>query len=265
MSSAMAKLTPEQLTHFWTFGFLRLRQLLSPKEMTSITSEADELMAVHPGHQSGPSHQSVAPFVELSPKLAWLPEDDRIYLPMEQLLGPGFVWGCSEGVAGSFNESHDHSWHCDRAGQIDLQYTRTKIMIYLQSMRKETGCLRVLPGSHHADFHRSLRPLQKRHAKPGRHAFGVAGSELYCHAIEVAPGDVVVFDHYLYHAVYGKQAVRRYVALKFAEQPTTEEHYDALREHNQDASKLHETYRHSDRPRVRGMVEKLLEWEAALG
>ena len=264
MSSA-PMLTPEQLSHFQTFGFLCLRQLLTPHEMTSITSEMEALMAVHPGRQSGPSHQSVAPFVELSADLAWLPEDDRIFLPMEQLLDTGFVWGCSEGVAGSFNESNDHSWHCDRAGQIDLQYTRIKIMIYLQSMRRETGCLRVIPGSHHADFHRSLLPLQGQHVKPGADGFGVAGSDLACHALEVDPGDVVVFNHYLYHAVYGKQAVRRYVALKFAEQPTTQEHYEALREHNQDASRLHDSFRHSERPRVRGMVEKLLEWEKELG
>tara|TARA_Y100000588_G_scaffold363704_1_gene426620 strand:+ start:2532 stop:3317 length:786 start_codon:yes stop_codon:yes gene_type:complete len=261
----MAKLTPEQLSHFQTFGFLCLRQLFLPQEMISITSEVDELMVAHPGRQSGPSHQSVAPFVELSPDLAWLPEDDRIFLPMEQLLGPGFIWGCSEGVAGSFNESHDHTWHCDRGGQIDLQYTRIKIMIYLQSMRKETGCLRVIPGSQHADFHRSLLPLQEQHVKPGAEIFGVAGSDLCCHALEVDPGDVIVFNHYLFHAVYGKQPLRRYIALKFAEQPTTKEHYDALRVHNQDASRLHESYRRSDRPRVRGMVEKLLEWESELG
>ena len=31
---------------------------------------------------------------------------------------------------------------------------------------------------------------------------------------------------------------------------------------HQDASRLHESYRYSERPRARGMVEKLLEWEA---
>ena len=130
--------------------------------MVAMTSEAEELLEANPGSRSGPSHQAVSPFVEMGPGLARLPEDDRIYRPIEQLLGEGFVWGNSEGVSGSFNETNDHQWHCDRAGQIDLQYTRIKIMIYLQSMRKDAGALRVIPGSHHAPFHRQLLALQSQ-------------------------------------------------------------------------------------------------------
>jgi hypothetical protein len=37
-----------------------------------------------------PGYQSVAPFVEKRPLLARMVEDDRIYLPVGQLLGPGF-------------------------------------------------------------------------------------------------------------------------------------------------------------------------------
>ena len=258
-------LTTDQISYFETFGFLCLRQLFSPAEMADITREAGELMAANPGDRHGPSHQAVSPFVELGPVLTKLPEDDRIYLPMEQLLGPGFIWGGSEGVSGSFNETNDHNWHSDRADQIDLQYRRIKIMIYLQPMRKDTGALRVIPGSHHTAFHRSLLPLQSQHEESCPRAFGVAGPDLCGYPLEVDPGDVVVFNHYLFHGVYGKQDVRRYVALKFAAEPTSEAHYDALKPHHQDASRLHESYRHSDRPRVQGMVEKLLEWEAKLG
>ena len=261
----MGRLTADQISYFETFGFICLPQLFSPAEMAEITSETVELLAAHSGDRHGPTHQAVAPFVELSATLTRLPEDDRIYLPMEQLLGPGFVWGASEGVSGSFNETNDHNWHSDRAGEIDLQYTRIKIMIYLQPMRKETGALRVIPGSHHTAFHRCLMPLQSQHEQACPDAFGATGAELCCHALEVDPGDVVMFNHYLFHGVYGKRDVRRYVALKFAAEPTTEAHYEALRPHHQDAARLHESYRHSDRPRVQGMVKKLLEWEAKLG
>ena len=78
-------------------------------------------------------------------------------------------------------------------------------------------------------------------------------------------GDVVMFDHYLFHAVFGKQDVRRYIALKYAARPETEEQYEALRPQGQDASELHDSFRHSERPRVQAMVEKLLYWEARLG
>ena len=258
-------LSAQQISHFETFGFLCLKDLFTPAEMVAITSEAEELLEANPGSRSGPSHQAVSPFVEMGPGLARLPEDDRIYRPIEQLLGEGFVWGNSEGVSGSFNETNDHQWHCDRAGQIDLQYTRIKIMIYLQSMRKDAGALRVIPGSHHAPFHRQLLALQSQEYGSSPSAFGVEGSELCSCPLEVGPGDVVVFNHYLFHAVYGKQSVRRYIALKFAAKPETETHYEALIPHGQDASQLHDNYRHSERPRVVKMVSGLLEWEKKLG
>ncbi len=258
-------LTPQQISYFETFGFLCLRQYFPPSEMAELARDTEELLAAHAGKQSGPSHQAVSNFVEMGTVLARLPEDDRIYQPMQQLLGDGFIWGNSEGVSGSFNETNDHQWHSDRAGQIDLQYTRLKIMIYLQSMRKDTGALRVIPGSHHAPFHRELLRLQPQQQGTAAAAFGVEGSELCCYPLEVDPGDVVVFNHYLYHAVYGKQNVRRYIALKFAAKPETAAHYEALRPHGQDAGTLHDTYRNSHRPRIKGMVDGLLEWEKKLG
>ena len=258
-------LTTEQISFFEIFGFLCLRQLFSSAEMADFARESEELMESNPGERTGPTHQAVSPFVELGSTLKGLPEDDRIYLPMEQLLGPGFIWGGSEGVSGSFNETNDHNWHSDRAGQIDLQYMRIKIMIYLQPMRKETGALRVIPGSHHAPFHRGLLPLHSQHEEACPGTFGVSGADLCSHPLEVDPGDVVVFNHYLFHAVYGKQETRRYIALKFAAEPKTEAEYNALRPNMQDASQLDVSYRDSDRPRVQGMVAKLLEWEAKLG
>jgi len=257
-------LSAQQICHFETFGFLCLNDLFTPAEMVAMTSEAEELLEANPGRRSGPSHQAVAPFVEMCPGLARLPEDDRIYRPIEQLLGEGFVWGNSEGVSGSFNETNDHQWHCDRAGQIDLQYTRIKIMIYLQSMRKDAGALRVIPGSHHAPFHQQLLALQSQEYESSPSAFGVEGSELCSCPLEVDPGDVVVFNHYLFHGVYGKQKRRRYIAMKFADAPETRAHYEALRDHGQDASRLADEFRYSERPRIKGMVEKLLAWEEHL-
>lgn len=256
-------LSAQQIGFFNTFGFLELRQLFTPAEMVEMTREADALLATNDGTRNGPSHQVVAPFVELGMGLAHLPQDDRIYVPMEQLLGDGFIWGNSEGVSGSFNETDDHQWHSDRGGEIDLQYTRIKIMIYLQSMRREAGALRVIPGSHDASFHRQLLLLQSTGSS--REVFGVEGSELCNFALEVDPGDVVVFNHYLFHAVYGKQRMRRYIALKFAARPETQTHYEALGPHGQDASHLHDKYRHSESPRIKKMVAGLLEWEKRLG
>ncbi|MEE2658860.1 MAG: phytanoyl-CoA dioxygenase family protein [Candidatus Latescibacterota bacterium] len=256
-------LTTAQLQHFCTFGFVLLRHAFSADETVTITGAADALWQQDLEENGADAHgsQGVVPFVERSDGLAWLAEDDRIYLMMEQLLGPGFVWGGSEGNKGSFNETNDHQWHCDRAGQIDLAYQRVKIMIYLQAMEAETGALRVLPGSHHPEFHRSLLPLQGQGPDTCEEAYGVAGPELCGHPLKVVPGDLVVFDHYLFHGVYGKTGDRRYVVLKFAAEPCNEVQAEALREHRQDASQLHDRFRHSERPRISRMVDKLLYWE----
>ena len=91
------------------------------------------------------------------------------------------------------------------------------------------------------------------------------GPDLCCYPLEAEPGDVVLFNHYLFHAVYGKREGRSYIAMKFAAEPVTETQIEALREHKQDASTLDDAFRHSQRPRIRGMVDKLLEWERELG
>jgi len=258
-------LTEEQLAHFETFGFILFRQLFSAAEMAAFTEQANELWQEDLATRSEETaHQHIAPFIERRPLLAGLPEDDRIYNPVQQLLGPGFTWGGSEGNKGSFNETNDHQWHSDRAGQIDLQYRRIKIMIYLQAMQRDNGALRLIPGSHKPEFHRQLFVLQSQHQGSSLAAFGVPGPDLPCFPVEVEPGDVVLFDHYLYHAVYGKQNGRSYIAVKFAARPESEVHYEALRAHHQDASHLHENFRHSNRPRIRGMVDGLLKWEAQL-
>ncbi|NKB69485.1 MAG: hypothetical protein GKR89_20635 [Candidatus Latescibacteria bacterium] len=255
-------LSAGQLAQFETFGFVHLRALFTAAEMTAITASAEAIWRQDLEEGGGEEgHQGVVSFIERRPALAHLPEDDRIWGPVGQVAGAGFVWGGSEGNKGSFNETRDHQWHSDRAGQIDLAYRRVKIMIYLQAMCKDTGALRVIPGSHQADFHRRLLVLQPQGPDTSMDVFGVAGPDLPSYPVEVEPGDVVLFDHYLYHGVYGKQERRSYIAMKFAARPQTEVHYRALQAHGQGAEKLHEDFRHSQRPRIRAMVEGLLEWE----
>ena len=82
-------------------------------------------------------------------------------------------------------------------------------------------------------------------------------------AMETTPGDVAIFNHHLYHAVYHKQGSRRYIAMKFAAKPTTPSHFESLNRHFQDVSHLHEIFRHSDRPRVAAMVQPLLGCEGS--
>ena len=134
-------------------------------------------------------------------------------------------------------------------------------MIYLESMSRETGALRVIPGSHQADFRRSLLPLNRLHVETEDGAverFGVRGEDLPCTTLVTTPGDVVVFDQYLSHAVFHKKAGRRYIAMKFAAKPETPEHFAALERHHQGPPDLDDAFRHATRPRIKAMVQPLL-------
>ena len=145
-------LTKGQLAHFETFGFLVLRQAFSPAEMKTFIDAAEEIWAVDDGMSVGSgennSATSVRAIVERHPKLTSLAEDDRIYGTLEKLLGPGFIWAFSEGQRGRISTS----WHNDRPGKNQNKYTRIKVHLYLEPTTKETGAIRVIPGSHRSPY-----------------------------------------------------------------------------------------------------------------
>ena len=265
-------LKPGQIAHYKTFGFVLLRRIFTTAEMADITREADEIWRDDHARQPDNPYQIVVPFVEERPLLAQLPEEDRIYLPIVDLLGSDFVWGGSEGHKGSFTEENLLQWHADRPDQTGVAYARVKVMIYLQPMRKETGALRVIPGSHYKPFREPLMALHQELNSLAQNdtsldAFGVPGPELPCHALEVEPGDVVLFNDYLFHGIYGKQSGRSFITLKyvkFAAEPTTEADFAMLRSDDAGFGRLHEAFRGSARPRICEMVEKLRGWEQRL-
>ena len=249
-------LSDQQIAHFETFGFLLLPRLFSSEEIDEIRSAADALWREERG--GGPDlgeYQHIAPFLESSRDLSGLVEDDRIYLTIERLLGAGFVWGGSEGNKGSFNETQSHAWHCDRPGEEEPDYVRIKVMLYLTPTKKEAGALRVMPGSHRKPFYDQLERLNHIQSRPEVMPFGVSGPELPGCALEVEPGDAVFFNQYLYHAVFGKQVDRRFIALKFAEKPSLGRHYEALRKHG--AFSFHRSFVDLTRPRIRQITELL--------
>ena len=249
-------LSDQQNDHFETFGFILLPGLFSSSEIAEIRRAADALWKEERG--GGPDkgeYQHVAPFIESSRDLSRLLEDDRIYLTIEQLLGTGFVWGGSEGNKGSFNETQSHAWHCDRPGEEEPDYVRIKVMLYLTPTTKEAGALRVMPGSHRPPFYDQLDRLNHIQSQPKEMPFGAAGPDLPGYALEVEPGDAVFFNQYLYHAVFGKQVDRRYIALKYAAKPTLARHHEALKKHG--AFSFHRSFIDRTRPRIRQMTELL--------
>ena len=251
-------ITAEQKAHFETFGFLFLRQALSQDEINDVIREAEEVMKTERGGRprAQEEEQSVAPFVELSPKLSPLAEDDRIYGTVEQLFGPDLIWAGSEA-----NVTVDSvtDWHADRHGESQLGYDRVKVMLYLDTVTADHGALRVIPGSHRMPLYMDLDvQMVELRQDPQAQPFGVEGSDLPGFPLESNPGDVVFFNHNLYHAVYNGWAGRRYIALKYAENPRSPEDVDKLTELASGVFNVHDSFLNSQSPRIRGMVDRLM-------
>jgi len=77
------------------------------------------------------------------PFLAQLVDDDRIRDIPYNLLGPDFVY---EG-SGAHYHVGDTPWH-GGSGIITWPLPHIKVSLYLDELRQDNSCLRVIPGSH---------------------------------------------------------------------------------------------------------------------
>ena len=116
----------------------------------------------------------------------------------------------------------DTSWHPDGNHYIG-QYI--KAAIYLDPVMRDTGCLRVIPGSH-----RLNEPMwQARTASKSEELWGVAQCDVPAIALESQPGDVVLFNHNLMHASFGGSSQRRMFTLNCGRRAESPEEWEELR------------------------------------
>ena len=252
-------LTEEQVAYFRSFGFLVLRNLLSPEEMTDIGRDFDEVMAEERDGEpfSGGETQAVLWFVEHRPSLYRLAEDDRIYNAIEQLLGPEFLWVVSDANL----YVGDTQWHGGDGNPQALEHV--KVVIYLDPLTSDTGSLRVIPGSHLPEYQQHLKVLGDQFEDPSKRPFGLAGAEVPAYSLDPRPGDVVfISEGGIWHGAFGGNPGRRQFTLIYYENPKTDEQVQFLRDFHQRTIAMfhpHETFLNSKRPRIRGMVERYVE------
>jgi ectoine hydroxylase-related dioxygenase (phytanoyl-CoA dioxygenase family) len=263
----LSTVTAEHRAHFDAFGFLVVRQLLSPAETVAITAAFDQALAAARRGEAfdGEKRQLALGFVEHTPGLRWLLEDDRIFTTVEALLGPGFTWLGSDGNL----YVGDTQWHPDAR---EPTWDTLKVAFYLDPVGKEAGALRVVPGSHRLPLHEALQPLRRYRDEPEARPFGVAPRDVPSVALESAPGDVVFFNRSIWHASFGGHAGRRMFTHTYVAAPTTEAHLAYLRRvyqgkceslrrlsYTQPETVYGEAILASDRPRLRAMTAKLVE------
>ncbi|MCJ8328566.1 MAG: phytanoyl-CoA dioxygenase family protein [Lentisphaeria bacterium] len=206
-------LSDEQHHFFNTFGYLGFPGLLDDcKER--IIEEFENVWKENGGGHGGNEHDltkrsCLLPFPGRNVYLSSLLDDPRIHDIAADILGEDFNYTSGDGNY----YSGDTNWHSD-----DYKGDRIpsiKIAFYLDSVTRDTGALRVIPGSHHCGdaYADTVEELRKDTDK----SWGIHGSEVPSVALETMPGDIIVFWHNLKHAAFGGSERRRMFTMNFCE------------------------------------------------
>ena len=209
------KLTTQQLNYFHTFGFLVFRELFGPEEVAWITDEFEKVMQTYGGGKmhDGSKPTMIVPTIDHSERLCTLLDDVRIEGIASGILGDDFNYASGDGNY----YCGDTAWHTD--GSYPELFA-IKMVFYLDPLTRDTGCLRVLPGSHRPD---SFWRTENIHPRDAQGLWGLPPSEIPgAMAAETNPGDLVVFYHDILHASFGGSNRRRMFTMNLNRHGTTE-------------------------------------------
>ena len=198
------RLTEQQTNLFDTFGFIHLPGLMADcidDIITAFEQVWEEQGGGHNGQaHDGESRSCIVPFIDQHERLCALLDDPRIEGLLISLLGDDFNYTGSDGNY----YSGDTRWHSDGYGN-ELRFV--KIAFYLDNLTRDTGCLRVIPGSHRRGDGFSDR--LEEDIRTSEERWGLTNAEVPAAALETSPGDILAFQHNLKHAAFGGGGRRR--------------------------------------------------------
>lgn len=212
----MAILTEQQHRFFDRFGYLIFRQLFTPEETAWVTAEFEKVIQTYGdgGAHDGSKRSLIVPTIDYSETLCTLLDHPKIEGIACDLLGDDFNYGSGDGNYYTGNTG----WHPD--GNYPELFA-IKIAYYLDPVTRDTGCLRVIPGSHKLDS-----PWWSPDSHPGKaqELWDIPPSEVPGNIpVETNPGDVVVFNHCLWHASFGGSTRRRMFTMNLMKHGHTPE------------------------------------------
>lgn len=212
MNLETRQLSDQQVCFFHTFGYLHLPGWFRD-DMARITQAFDQAFAEH-AEQSitwvNSAHYNKKRFVlpnlpDRDPYLGSLLDDSRMVNIASRLCGGDYNYIPSEGNI----FSGDTIWHSDSYNPI-LQFPAGhlyfKIALYLDAMPANNGAFRVLPGSHLGGVWAALLGKHLAESSPD---LGLAPDHIPCQILESQPGDIIIFNHRLWHATCHAQQPRR--------------------------------------------------------
>src|SRR5215218_4993557 len=172
------QLTQEQKNFFDTFGYLVLPGLLAD-DLAWIKAEFEAVFTDRGVQHDGTKRSTVVPFIDHRQKLATLLDHPKVEGLISSLLGEDFNY-----VGGDGNYyTGDTQWHSDG---FHIVGKFLKVALYLDPVQRNTGCLRVIPGSHRIDM---LDKWDARQARRSKELWGIEQSEVPSIALESTPGD----------------------------------------------------------------------------
>ncbi|GGD98505.1 phytanoyl-CoA dioxygenase family protein [Paenibacillus nasutitermitis] len=203
------RLSAAQIDFFETFGFIKLPQLLQD----SVDWITDEFTKTFPGQKEITPHDGmkrtcIARFIDQREKMNTLLDDPRIEGIGASLLGENFNYMGSDGNY----YTGESGWHRDG---FHHKYRHIKIAFYLDQLDGNSGALRVIPGSHRLDdrFGQDLQAKMHR----SQEQWELKGSELPAVVLDVTPGDILVFNHNMFHASFNGGSNRRMFTINMCE------------------------------------------------
>jgi len=204
------KLSQEQQNFFHTFGFLSFPGLLNDR-IDKIIEAFEETWRMNGGGHNGKPHdgkQRSCTGMYQTEYMATLLDDPRLVGIASTFLRDdyNFMGGDGNYYVG------DTGWHSDG---WHANVMHIKIAFYLDPLTKDTGCLRVIPGSHKINDSYA-KELQEKLGR-SKELLGMTGREIPAMALETKPGDVVMFNHNTKHAAFGGGQRRRMFTMNLSQ------------------------------------------------
>ena len=218
------ELSRAQIRFFKSFGYLYFPQLFAPDEIAWITEEFERsIQAYGNGAQHDGSKRTMfgGP-IEHRERLCTLVDDERIVGICNGVLGKSFNYASGDGNY----YSGDTGWHPDgNWGQL----FSVKIAFYLDELTRDTGCLRIIPGSHHPNHFVRAEGIDLNNSVE---LFGIEPRDFPGNlALETTPGDLVIFNHDLYHASFGGDPRRRMFTMNLTRPCTNDADLATLKDY----------------------------------
>lgn len=249
----MEKLSTQQVDFFETFGFLVLPGLLTD-EIEWITKEFEAVFTDRGLVHDHSQRTCVVPFVDQRPKLSALLDHPKVEGLAASLLGDDFNYVGSDGnyYAG------DTPWHSDGFHTVGRFM---KIALYLDPVKRDTGALRVIPGSHRIDLKNNWAGLEARHSMA---RWGIEQRDVPAFSLDSNPGDVVAFNHNLMHAAFGGSSQRRMFTLNCCRRCVTPDEIQDLESYIGGHDRFLNDHMHSDQMKATASSGRMVHLEQVI-